>query len=221
MKTKEKHTFIADNTGKIHAYQGDSENSKRTKIYIKRIGKSTFIIEGEETKNCVLSFFGLIEYINEIANIENEIIVRNLSRANVGAILKLCNENKERENQETDHNHSQALAIEIANRRLIELFGITYEEFSNLTCLEQNELMEIIYAKKEEKDTNKVMIESGDNALFIKKKLDEKVMLADGTFVKVGDNPYQSRKRIDEKLDEMVNEKESFVRKLIKKVGRK
>ncbi len=214
-----KHTFYIDSRNKIHAYDGEYVKSKRGKIYAKRISRSTFLVSEDKNSEYILNFQEMIEYIIATINISNEIIITNLSRAIVGRMLSVCNENINIEKQEETTKNSQKKAIDIANDRLLELFGITYDEFVTLPCLEQNELMEQLYMNKEKTGDKKVMIGSGIHSMFITKQKGDRVMLDDGTFVRAGDNPYQRRNRLDDKLNDIVKE-ESFIKKLIKKIDR-
>ncbi len=215
MKLENKYTFYVDESHKIHAYSGEYADSNKKKTFIKRVGGSKFLILNSVNNNYILTFYDVSKYLIENLSNETEIILNNISRANVGCLLKLCNKSKEDE-----LNNDQNNPVRMANIMLIEKFGITYDEFVNLPCLEQNELMEQLYENKDENGYKKVMIGSGENAIFVTKQKGDRVMLDDGTFVRVGDNPYQSRKKLDEKLENIVKEEKSLVRKIIKKIGR-
>ncbi len=216
-----RHTFYIDIKNKVHAYDGEYIKSKRNKIYVKKIGRSTFLISENKNTEDIINFQEIIDYIIVKINIENEIVISNLSRANVGKILSSCNETINILKQEESVKNNQNTTMNIANDRLLELFGITYDEFVELPCLEQNKLMEQIYINKEKNGEKKVMIGSGSHSIFITKEKGDRVMLDDGTFVKVGDNPYERRKKLDDKLNDIVKEEKSFIKKLIKKVARK
>ncbi len=70
---------------------------------------------------------------------------------------------------------------------------ISYDEFELLDFDEQQELIEKNRRKKKSNSENlKVMIGSGEHAIFVNKKLGERYMLDDGTFVIAGDTPEQS-----------------------------
>ena len=68
----------------------------------------------------------------------------------------------------------------------------------------------------------KVMIGSGDNAIFVKKKRGEKYMLSDGTVVRAGTTPEDSMTRLDDRIDDsLYNNSSSLVRKLGKRIRRR
>ena len=68
----------------------------------------------------------------------------------------------------------------------------------------------------------KVMIGSGDNAIFVKKKRGEKYMLSDGTVVRAGTTPEDSMARLDDRIDDsLYNNSSSLVRKLGKRIRRR
>ena len=71
--------------------------------------------------------------------------------------------------------------------------------------------------KKEDKV--RVMIGSGEDAIFVKKKRGEKYMLDDGTFVRAGENSKESRDRMEDRLDDIIYSKPvAFVKKLSRKI---
>ena len=110
------------------------------------------------------------------------------------------------------------------NNTLIRELGISYDEFQLLDFDEQQRLIEENRKKKNrnrKSDLVTVMIGSGDNAIFVKMKRGERYMLSDGTFVIAGDTPEDERKRLDERLDKIINKDESFVKNLTKKFKRK
>ena len=75
---------------------------------------------------------------------------------------------------------------------------------------------------KHKSDTVTVMIGSGENAMFIRKKRGERYMLFDGTMVRVGDSPEQYRARIEDKYDDLMYSKPvAFVKKLTRRIKKK
>ncbi len=211
------HTFYKVSNNRVYAYAGETIESNRDKIYSEIISESTFSVSEEQNSDYILNFQEMIEYMSQTMNDSNELIISNLSQASVEMILTLCNEKIRVSEQEDDTRSSHDRIVDTANARLLELFGITYEEFLKLTCLEQNELMEQLYMNREEKGSKKIMIGSGTHSMFTTKQKGERVMLADGTFIRVGDNPYQRRKRLNAKLDSIVKYEKSIIRKLMKK----
>ena len=77
--------------------------------------------------------------------------------------------------------------------------------------------------KKKFKNENvKVMIGSGEDAIFVTKKRGERYMLDDGTFVIAGDTPEQARNRIDDRIDDAIHSKPvAFVKKLKRRINNK
>ena len=72
--------------------------------------------------------------------------------------------------------------------------------------------------KKKNNDSAKVMIGSGDNAIFVTKRKDDKYMLSDGTIVRAGDTLDESSKRLDDRIDDIVYSKPvAFVKKLTRR----
>jgi len=111
-------------------------------------------------------------------------------------------------------------ATEIAKDFLERELGIPYEEFDELDYDEQHKILQA--HKKSLKSTKKdkvlMMIGSGEHATFIKVKKGEKVMLSDGTFVEAGLTPQESKRRLDDKTDDMLYSKPVA---LVKKISRR
>ncbi|OKZ81433.1 MAG: hypothetical protein BHW07_03080 [Clostridium sp. CAG_433_25_7] len=63
-----------------------------------------------------------------------------------------------------------------------------------------------------------MMIGSGEHSTFVKVKKGERVMLSDGTFVEAGLTPEESKRRLDDKIDEMLYSKPVT---LVKKISRR
>ena len=108
--------------------------------------------------------------------------------------------------------------VEGTNRTLIRELGIPYDIFEQLDFDEQQKLIEYNRRKKRKKSKSNmvaVMIGSGEDAIFVKKKRGERYMLADGTFVRAGDTPEESRARLEDRLDDAIDSKPvAFVKKL-------
>ncbi len=103
------------------------------------------------------------------------------------------------------------------NDKLKRKLGITYDEFESLDHDEQQRLIKKIRQEKKcnRSDYVRVMIGSGADAIFVKKKRGERYMLSDGTFVRAGDTPEAARKRLEERLDNAAYSKPAaFVKKL-------
>ena len=109
--------------------------------------------------------------------------------------------------------------VEGTNRTLIRELGIPYDIFEQLDFDEQQKLIEHNRRKKSNCDMVTVMIGSGEDAIFVKKKRGERYMLADGTFVRAGDTPEESRARLDDRLDDAIYSKPvAFVQKLSRRI---
>jgi len=64
-----------------------------------------------------------------------------------------------------------------------------------------------------------VMIGSGENALFVKKKSGERYMLSNGTIVRAGVSPEQERARLEDRYDDIVyNKPVAFVKKMVRRI---
>ena len=114
--------------------------------------------------------------------------------------------------QETRNNLYNAIEKEL---------GMPYEEFESLDFDEQQRIIEL--HKKNNKSINKnvkIMIGSGEHAIFVNKKRGERYMLEDGTFAIAGDTPEQSRKRFEDRADDALYSKPAaFVKKIGRRIG--
>ena len=112
--------------------------------------------------------------------------------------------------------------VEGTNRILIRELGIPYDIFEQLDFDEQQKLIEYNRRKKRKKSKSNmvaVMIGSGEDAIFVKKKRGERYMLSDGTFVRAGDTPKESRARLENRLDDAIYSKPvAFVKKLSRRI---
>ena len=154
------------------------------------------------------------EYFNKFItmfrkmNLEDRIQVMCNVRANLIEQGKLKEQNEE------------SKIVEQTNKTLIRELGIPYDIFEQLDPDEQQRLMEQ-HRKENKMNSNEVtvMIGSGEGAIFVKKKRGERYMLSDGTFVRAGDTPEQSKARIDDRLDDIVYSKPvAFVKKLTRRI---
>lgn len=69
---------------------------------------------------------------------------------------------------------------------------------------------------KKEKEQVRVMIGSGDSASFIKVNKGDRVMIGSGEdacFIEAGLTPEESRKRLDDRIDEIIKEHERAQRR--------
>ena len=67
--------------------------------------------------------------------------------------------------------------------------------------------------------SERVMIGSGENAIFVNMKKGEKYMLPDGTVVRAGDTPEESRRRLDDRFDDIVYSKPvAFIKKITRRI---
>ena len=98
--------------------------------------------------------------------------------------------------------------------------GIPYEEFDKLDCDEQHKILQVHkkILKPTKKDEVLMMIGSGEHSIFIKVKKSERVILSDGTFVEAGLTPEESKRRLDDKIDDMIYSKPVA---LVKKISRR
>ena len=98
--------------------------------------------------------------------------------------------------------------------------GIPYEEFDKLDCDEQHKILQTHRKnlKPIKKDEVLMMIGSGEHSTFVKVKKGEKVMLSDGTFVEAGLTPEESKRRLDDKINDMLYSKPVA---LVKKISRR
>lgn len=106
------------------------------------------------------------------------------------------------------------------NEEFKRKFGMSYDEFELLDCDEQEKLIEKLRRKKKFKSKMvTVMIGSGENALFVKKKRGERYMLFDGTIVRAGVSPEQERARLEDRYDDIVyNKPVAFVKKMVRRI---
>ena len=85
-----------------------------------------------------------------------------------------------------------------------------------------DEVSEMIAKKKKKRKKEKyvtVMIGSGEHSTFKKVKRGELFQLADGTFVRAGITPEESREQLDRELDEIIYGKpKAFVKRLVRKI---
>lgn len=111
-------------------------------------------------------------------------------------------------------------ASEIAKDFLERELGIPYEEFDKLDCDEQHKILQAHkkILKPAKKDEVIMLIGSGEHSTLIKVKKGEKVMLSDGTFVEAGLTPEESKRRLDDKIDDMLYNKPVA---LVKKISRR
>lgn len=98
--------------------------------------------------------------------------------------------------------------------------GIPYEEFNRLDYDEQHKILQTHRKnlKPIKKDEVHMMIGSGEHSTFVKVKKGERVMFSDGTFVEAGLTPEESKRRLDDKIDEMLYSKPVT---LVKKISRR
>lgn len=106
------------------------------------------------------------------------------------------------------------------NEQLLRVTGITYDEFKLLDFDVQQKLIEKNRNKKFNDNKNiKVMIGSGEYAIFINKKCGEKYMLEDGTLVRVGITPKKAKEKLDNRVDDALYSKPvAFTKRLIRKI---
>lgn len=105
------------------------------------------------------------------------------------------------------------------NNHLITSLGIPYDIFDLLEFDEQQKIIEQNRKqKKRNSDTVRVMIGSGEDAIFVRKKRGSKYFLSDGTMVRAGDTPEMSKRRLDDRFDKIIYSKPMA---LMKKISRR
>jgi hypothetical protein len=111
-------------------------------------------------------------------------------------------------------------ATEIAKDFLERELGIPYETFEKLDFDEQYKILQEHkkILKSSKKDEVNMILGSGEHSFLVKVKKGEKVMLSDGTFVEAGLTKEESKRRLDDKIDDMLYSKPVA---LVKKIGRK
>ena len=109
------------------------------------------------------------------------------------------------------------------NETIKRELGMSYDEFELLDFNEQQKLIEQNRKRKKSNSENvRVMIGSGEHAIFVYKKRGERYMLDDGTFAIAGDTPEQSRNRLEDKIDDSIYSKPvAFVKKLARRIKNK
>ena len=105
----------------------------------------------------------------------------------------------------------------VVNQKVQEAFGMSYDEYSKLPFDEQQALMKAYHKKKKTKKSNmvRVMIGTGEDAMFINIKRGKKVMLFDGTIVEVGITPEESQRRLEERFNKIVEESSTTKQKVL------
>ena len=108
------------------------------------------------------------------------------------------------------------------NESIKRELSVKYDEFELLDFDEQQRIIEQNRQKKRENNKSdfvRVMIDSGEDSIFVLKKRGERYMLSDGTFVIAGDTPEESRARLEDRLDDIAYSKPvAFVKKLQRKI---
>ena len=112
---------------------------------------------------------------------------------------------------------------EILYKAIEKDLGIPYNEFIKLDFDEQQKIIEQSKQRKakEQNDIVRVMIDNGEDSLFLFKNKDEKYSLADGTLARAGDTLEESIERINKKIDDAYNSTLSLAKKLSNKINNK
>lgn len=117
-----------------------------------------------------------------------------------------------------------ATTKENINNTLLYTLGINYDEFDKLDFDEQQRIIRE-YHKKNSKSKDKnilVMIGNGEHSTFIKAKKGERVMIGSGEdscFIEAGLTPEESRRRLDDKIDDVIYSKPvALVKKIVRRV---
>lgn len=105
--------------------------------------------------------------------------------------------------------------LEKNTKEIIESeLGMSYDSFIKLDCDEQDKIIQNhkLNIKKDSTDEERVMIGEGEHAIFTKVKRERRIMIGSGEhsiFIKAGVTPDESRNELNQRLDEIVNKKES------------
>lgn len=95
---------------------------------------------------------------------------------------------------------------ESINRIFIHRLGMSYDEFERLDCDEQQLILNEYHRRNPQKKSDEVlvMIGSGENAIFVKKKRGERYLVTSGDssyFAIAGETVEDQMRRIDKTLD--------------------
>ena len=75
--------------------------------------------------------------------------------------------------------------------------------------------------KEKNSESVRVMIGSGENSMFLRKKYGERVILEDGTIIRAGETLEESSQRLEDKLDDVTYSKPvAFVKKISRSIRR-
>ena len=111
------------------------------------------------------------------------------------------------------------------SKTIEEALGLTYEEFSSLDFDQQQKILTQYRKKHKNKNPEElvnVMIGYGENASFIKVKKEEIVMIRYGNMIEAGLTLEESKRRLEDKVDDMVYSKPvAFVKKLKRRIQNK
>ena len=106
------------------------------------------------------------------------------------------------------------------NRKVLNAYGMTLEEFEELDFDEQQIIVSHYRKKMNTKKQYLTMIGNGENAIFLHRQEGDRVMLFDGTMVRVGNTPEDARESLNKRIDEIMTDDESFVKKIKIKIKR-
>ena len=99
---------------------------------------------------------------------------------------------------------------ENVSRILMKEVGMTYDEYERLDIYDQQEIIKKIREKKNKTirdDQELVMIGYGEYSTVTKVKKGTKVMVRYGNVVEAGLTPEEEQKRLNEKIDKIIEEK--------------
>lgn len=110
------------------------------------------------------------------------------------------------------------------NNKLLNTLGISYDKFDKLDFDDQQRIIREYHKRNPKANNNFVMIGNGEYSTFIKLKNGEKVMIGSeehSCFVESGLTLEKSKRRLDDKLDDVMYSKPvSLVKKIVRGIKR-
>lgn len=111
---------------------------------------------------------------------------------------------------------------EIIKKDIESKLGIPYEQFESLDIDEQERILREYRKKnniKNNQSTTKIMVGSGEHAIFIEVEKGSRHMLEDGTFYEAGLSLEESESRLNDRMDDALYSKPvAFVKKMVRRM---